>query len=228
MLSRTAAEHAASKEPGKAIQSAIAHPDAHPSAVAPVLGAVVTAIEQAGIPYVLLGGLASAVLGRGRHSTDIDLLVKPEDAEATVTALSDAGFATERTNPHWIYKGFKDEVLVDIIFKAKGDIYLDEDMLARARTLAFHGQPVRVIPPEDLIVIKAIIHDEETPRHWYDALGVLAGSAIDWDYLLARAKKNPTRIMSLLLYAESIGLVVPPATLQSLATMIFPLDGGRS
>jgi hypothetical protein len=195
-------------------------------AVTRVLGCAVVAVESAGIPYVLLGGLASAVLGRARHSTDVDLLVKPEDADAALAALAGAGFVIERTNPHWLYKGFLDGVLVDVLFKAKGDIYLDEEMLARATMQVFRGQTVRVIPPEDLIVIKAIVHDEETPRHWYDALGILAAAAIEWDYLLRRACKSPTRVMSLLLYAQSIGLVVPPAVLRRLAAAIFPPSNG--
>ena len=193
-----------------------------------VLGRVVAAVDGAGIPYVLIGGLASSVLGRARHSTDVDLFVRPEDGNAVLQALERDGFATERTNPHWIYKAFLDGVLVDVIFKAKGDVYLDDDMLARAPTREFHGQRVRVVPPEDLVVIKAIVHDEETPRHWHDALGVLAAGATDWEYLVRRAAKSPTRIMSLLLYAESIGLVVPPAVLRRLADTIFPAsDGGE-
>jgi len=191
-----------------------------------VLGRAVAAVDAAGTPYVLLGGLASSVLGRGRHSTDVDLFVKQEDAPAALDALARHGFETERTNPHWLYKGFMDGVLVDVLFKAKGDIYLDDEMLRRATTRTFRDQPVRVIPPEDLIVIKAIVHDEETPRHWHDALGVLARAEIDWPYLLRRARKSPTRIMSLLLYAQSIGLVTPHEVLRQMAAAIFPPNGG--
>ena len=45
----------------------------------------------------------------------------------------------------------------------------------------------RELAPEDLVVMKAISHDEESPRHWHDALGVLATVDLDWDYLLERA-----------------------------------------
>jgi predicted nucleotidyltransferase len=205
----------------------VACPDIGLVDVTRVLGQAVTALERAGIGYVLLGGLASVVLGRPRCSMDVDLLVRPEDALPTLDALAAEGFATEQTNPHWLYKGFKDGVLVDVLFKAKGDIYLDDEMLARATIRTFRGQTVRVIPPEDLIVIKAIVHDEETPRHWHDALGVLAESTIDWHYLMRRARKNPTRVMSLLFYAQSIGLVVPPATLHRLAALILPTPEGE-
>jgi len=45
-----------------------------------------------------------------------------------------------------------------------------------------------VVPVEDLIVMKAIVHDEETPRHWGDALAMLPGNEIDWEYLLLTAR----------------------------------------
>jgi hypothetical protein len=36
---------------------------------------------------------------------------------------------------------------VDLLFKMKGDIYLDDEMLARAG-VRVHGHPARVIPRE--------------------------------------------------------------------------------
>ena len=66
-----------------------------------------------------------------------------------------------------------------------------------SRSVSLAGVDVPAIPPEDLIVIKAIVHDEESPRHWHDALGVLAGTSLDWDYLLERAKLGPNRLLSL-------------------------------
>jgi hypothetical protein len=77
-----------------------------------------------------------------------------------------------------------------------------------------------VIPPEDLIVIKAIVHDEETPRHWHDALGVIARAQLDWDYLLARASHSPRRVLSLLLYALSLDLWVPASAVRRLAERV--------
>jgi predicted nucleotidyltransferase len=144
----------------------------------------------------------------------------PETAMIALEALGENGFRTERTNPAWIFKAFRDDVLVDLIFKARGDIYLDVEMLRRSSVLAYRGTRVRVIPPEDLVVIKAIVHDEETPRHWHDALGVIARGALDWDYLVERAQHSPRRVLSLLLYALSIDLWVPAAPLQRLASRV--------
>jgi predicted nucleotidyltransferase len=189
--------------------------------VACVLAEAVRAIEAHGVPYVLLGGLASALLGRPRCSGDVDLFLMPESAPIALEALAGAGFRTERTNPAWIFKAFRREVLVDLIFKARGDIYLDAEMLRRASVQSYRGTSVRVIPPEDLIVIKAIVHDEETPRHWHDALGIIAHAELDWDYLLERANHAPRRVLSLLLYALSEDLWVPVRPLQRLAARVL-------
>jgi predicted nucleotidyltransferase len=190
-------------------------------AVSRILAEAVAALEGAGIPYVLIGGLASSVHGRPRTSRDIDVLVRHADALPALEALGRAGFETEETNPQWIFKARKDDVQVDLIFWLKGDIYLDEEMLERSEERDFDGVRVRVIPPEDLIVVKAVIHDEQTPRHWGDALGVIADSELDWDYLARRARKGARRVLALLLYAQSNDLVVTDDTVRTLFESLY-------
>ena len=194
-----------------------------PDALASVLQLAVRVLDAADVPYVLMGGLASAILGRPRCSSDIDLFVAPELAPRALAALEKAAFATERTNPAWLYKAFARNILVDVLFKTVGDIYLDREMLRRARFHTYLGARVRVIPPEDLIVIKALVHDEETPRHWHDALALLARPDLDWSYLLERARHGPRRVLALLLYAVSNDRLVPAQALRQLAGLV--LDG---
>jgi predicted nucleotidyltransferase len=186
-----------------------------------VLGTAVGVLDQNEIDYLLIGGQASALLGRPRCSSDIDLLVTPEDANPALDALASAGFRTERINPHWLFKAFARDVLIDLLFKVRGDIYLDPEMLQRSTRRRFHGLPVRVVPVEDLIVMKAIVHDEETPRHWGDALAMLPGNEIDWEYLLRRARRAPRRLLSFLCYATSVDLPVPTHVLRRLARSVF-------
>jgi hypothetical protein len=114
-------------------------------------------------------------------------------------------------------------VLVDLIFKAKGGIYFDDEMVARVKRHDFHGASLRVVPPEDLVVIKAIVHDEPAPRHWHDALEVLAVADLDWDYLVRRARHGPARVLSLLLYAQSCDHAVP----RDVVRAVFELLEGR-
>ena len=186
-----------------------------------VMGEAIRTFDDHGIGYVLIGGQASALLGRPRCSSDIDLLVTPEDASPALDALASAGFHTERINPHWLFKAFRNHVLVDLMFKSRGDIYLDDEMLRRSTLRRFHGMQVRVIPPEDLIVMKAIVSDEETPRHWWDALAILPATDLDWDYLLLRSRRAPRRMLSFLCYATSVDLAVPQDVLRQLGRAVL-------
>lgn len=121
-----------------------------------VLSEAVAAVEGAGIPYVLMGGIGSAAFGRPRSTHDIDFFVRPESARPVLEALAAAGFDTEERDPRWLFKGYKHDMLVDVIFRSSGDIYLDEEMLARSTVESFGSCRARVIPPEDLVVIKAV------------------------------------------------------------------------
>lgn len=198
--------------------------DGTPEVLASVFALAIETIERGEVPYVLIGGLASAVVGRPRYSADVDLLVHPHDARRALGLLAARGFETEETNPHWLFKATRDGVLVDLLFKGPRDVYLDEEMLKRARVAPVLGRAVRVAPPEDLLVMKALVHDEETPRHWHDALGILAAGDLDWDYLVERARKGNQRVLSLLYYGASLDLAVPARVLEALRRRIA--EGG--
>lgn len=192
-----------------------------------VFDQTVAAIEGAGIPYVLMGGVASATVGRPRVTRDIDVFVRPEDARHVLDVFAREGYETEERHPHWLYKGWKDGILVDVIFRSAGDIYLDDEMLERSTMAEYKGRRFRLIPPEDLLVIKAIVHDEHMPRHWHDALGIVAGDTLDWEYLLRRARHGARRVLSLLLYAQSNDLLVPSDVLRQLFATIDEVQLAR-
>ena len=189
-----------------------------------VLSDGVRAIEDAGIPYVLIGGVGSATLGRPRWTHDIDVLVFPQDGERALEALSAAGFVTERTNDHWIYKAMSDDVTIDLIFRLVGDIYLDDEMLSHALRASFLGVEASVAGAEDQIVIKAIANDEQSARHWNDALALISSCDVDWEYLIERSSKGPRRVLSLLVYAQSDDIVVPTRVIQELVSAIYDED----
>src|SRR5690606_15044757 len=132
------------------------------------------ALEENKIPYALIGGVASSGLGRPRSTHDIDIFVQPEDAGAALNALEAHGFTTEKTDFVWLFKGFKEGILVDIVFKSRGDIYFDNEMRDRSCLVEYHGRKVRTVSPEDLIIIKCAVHDELGPHHWHDALSILS------------------------------------------------------
>jgi predicted nucleotidyltransferase len=185
------------------------------------VGDAVDALEQARIPYVLTGGLASSVLGRSRATDDVDMLVRADDADRALEALGEAGFETERTNPQWIFKATRDDIVIDLMFWLKGGITLDAEMLDRAGVGEVAGRRVQVMPPEDLIVVKAIAHDEQSTRHWGDALGVIAVQSLDWAYLVTRARHGARRVLSLLVYAQADDLIVPNDAIRALHRLVY-------
>jgi predicted nucleotidyltransferase len=177
----------------------------------------VGALREVGIPFLMIGGMASAVWGRDRGTADIDLFVRPEVVPAVLEALETRGFETSMEFEHWLYKGRRDGVTVDVIFRASRDILIDEEMIRRSTIERFRGRELPIAPPEDLIVMKAIAAGEDTARYWYDALGILAQGGLDWDYLVARARQHGARrVLSLLLFAASVDLVVPSTPLEQL------------
>jgi hypothetical protein len=188
---------------------------------------VVSVLHEDAIPFLFVGGIAAGLLGRGRYTGDIDLFVRPEDAPRVLQALERVSFTTSELNPHWIFKGIRGPVLVDVLFTLKGDIRLDDEMLTRAPVRCFLGVDIPLLPPEDLLIVKAIVFDEETPRHWYDALGLIAGGPLDWDYLVRRAQRSPRRVLSLLVFALSADLIVPRAPIDHLHGMVMADDAAH-
>ena len=182
---------------------------------------LVDCLEGQGFRYLFIGGVGTATLSRPRLTDDIDLLVHPEDADGLLQRLGESGFETRLEDPSWLYKAFRRGVLVDIIFRSIGDIYLDADMLDHAREDEFKGRLLKTVGPEDLLVIKAVASAEHSPHHWFDALGLVARGELDWDYLVARARRfGPRRVLALLLYAESNDLTVQPAAVRSLYDLV--------
>lgn len=187
-----------------------------------VLRAAVETVRAVGVPFVLMGGIGSATHGRDRWTHDIDLFLRPEDAGRALEALGAAGFETEETHWDWLFKAERSGVVVDLIFRSTGGIVVDEELIERAREHDFRGVVAPVIPPEDLLVIKAVVHDEHMPRHWHDGLGLVARCDLDWDYLLRRARTyGARRVLSLLVYAQSNDLIVPNRVIEQLFDDIY-------
>lgn len=180
------------------------------------LDRAVAALDAGRVSYALMGGLASAAMGRARHTHDVDLFVTPDDADRALDRLAAAGFRTERTDPRWLYKAYWSGTMVDVIFASKGGILFDADMRGHLRRIRVRGRNVQTVSPEDMLVIKALASAEHVPRHWHDALALIAAGGLDWPYLVKRARPHAPRVLSLLLYALSDGLPVPLEPVQDL------------
>lgn len=192
-----------------------------------VLDETVALLDAGKLPYVLMGGVASAARGGHRFTHDIDVFVKPEDAERALLLFGKRGFRTEKTYPEWLFKAFKKRVMIDIIFRSTGPVVLDDEMIERATIVPWKGRDIKVMGPEDLFVVKALVMSEHTlamdprwMRHVYDMLSVLRACELDWDYVLKRARMGPRRVLGFLLYAQSLDLSVPNSVIRKLVEML--------
>lgn len=182
-----------------------------------VLDEALDALHTADIPFLLIGGIGSAVYGRDQGTRDIDVFVRPETSRRVLEELGARGFETKEVAERWLSKAMKDGVLVDVIFRSTRDILLGDEMLRRSRVMPFRGREVPLAPPEDLVVMKACAMSEDTSRYWYDAVSIIAHSELDWDYLVARAREHGARrLLSLLLFATSLDIVVPSEPIETL------------
>lgn len=182
-----------------------------------VLDEALEALSTADIPFLLIGGIGSAVYGRDQGTRDIDVFVRPETARRVLEVLESRGFETKEVAERWLAKAMRHGVLVDVIFRSTRDILLGDEMLDRSRVMPFRGRKVPLAPPEDLVVMKACAMSEDTSRYWYDAVSIIAHSELDWDYLVARGREHGARrVLSLLLFATSLDIVVPSEPIETL------------
>ena len=199
-------------------------PDFPASGYARVLGEATTTLDRSGIPHVVFGSIALKALGRPRPGVpdeDIDLMIRPPDANPALQALEDEGFVVEETDPSWLNKATRSGVTVDLIVRTAGEMHLDDQMLSRAVPHDVDGTTVRLIPAEDLAVMKAVLYEEHRPFEWFDALALVSRPDLDWDYLVRRAVRHGAqRVLSLVLYARSSGVAVPSEVVDGLVTAV--------
>lgn len=183
-----------------------------------VLKDSVKILEDEGIQYMAVGSIAISALGYEEEPSDIDLLIGPGEAERALKVFQERGYDTEVSEPDWLYKAVKDKVLVDLIFAVgdKNEMSADDEMFRRARETEVGGQAVKVVAPEDFLVMQAISNKEEASEYWYKGLKAALADDLDWDYVLMRGGMSPPRVLSLLLYATSEGARIPRRVLDEL------------
>ena len=186
-----------------------------------VLAEAVKIAEELAVPYLGAGSLASNHWGRPSAMGDVDLVISPTDAKRLLKAFDAAGYDTEESQPQWLYKATKGEITVDLIFQLEGALYLDDVMVEKGVVQDVESVSVRLMAAEDFIVSQAMSAKEDTPDYWYNALGVLAKSHLDWDYLVERASRGPRRVLSLIIYAQSDDLPIPDKFIGRLFEAIY-------
>src|SRR5690348_15851120 len=111
------------------------------------------ALRDAGIEFLLGGSLASWARGGPETRHDLDLMIRPEDRERAVEAMTAAGLRIEDPPEEWLVKAWDGDILVDLIFHPMG-IVVDDEVLARCEVMAILGVHTSEMAIEDVLVTK--------------------------------------------------------------------------
>jgi hypothetical protein len=113
------------------------------------------ALRDADIPYALGGGLACWAHGAPESEHDVDLMVRPLDADRALQVLTDSGMRPVRPPEGWLLKAYDGDVLVDIIFEPNGGP-VDDDLLSRVTVREVAAVRMPVLALEDVIASKLL------------------------------------------------------------------------
>jgi hypothetical protein len=150
------------------------------------------ALREAEIPFLLGGGLACWARGGPETDHDLDLMVKPDDAERALDALVAAGMRPEKPPEDWLLKAYdSNDVLVDVIFRPTIGPITDE-VLARGEEREVDAVRMRLMALEDIIVTK-LLALSETHLDYGSVLEIARAlrEQIDWDEVWERSNASP-------------------------------------
>ncbi len=150
---------------------------------------MLAALRGAGVPFLVGGGyLLRHLTGIARPVKDLDVFVRPADAQRTLAVLADVGCETWVPFGHWLGKARAPEGSVDVIFSSgNGIANVDDEWFEAAVPATVSGVPVALCPVEETIWSKAFVMERER----YDGADVAhlllaCGRRLDWDRTLRR------------------------------------------
>jgi hypothetical protein len=164
------------------------------------------ALRDADVEFLLGGSLASWARGGPESTHDLDLMVKPADAQRAVDALVAAGMRPEEPPEEWLYKAWDGDVLVDLIHHPKG-IEVDDEVMARGDSLAVLSMEMRVMALEDVFVTKLMALSEHALR--FEGVLQMARSLreqVDWEHVRSVTASSPFA-RAFFTMAEGLGIV---------------------
>jgi hypothetical protein len=164
------------------------------------------ALREAGIPFLLGGSLASWARGGPETRHDLDLMIKEEDVERALQALTEAGMRAEDPPEEWLVKAWDGDVLVDLIFWPKG-LEIDDEVIARGEELAVLSMTMRVMAIEDVMITKLMALSEHHLR--YEGVLAIARALrerVDWPHVRAATAASPFA-RAFFVIAEGLGIL---------------------
>jgi Nucleotidyl transferase of unknown function (DUF2204) len=186
------------------------------------------ALRGADVPFLLGGSLASWARGGPESRHDLDLMIKREDVERALAALTEAGMRADDPPEEWLVKAWDDDVLVDLVFSPKG-LPIDDAVIERGEEMSVLSMQMRVMAIEDVLITKLMSITEHSLR--YEGLLAIARALreqIDWAQVRSATSSSPfARAFFVLL--EGLEILPPqPAAARSGARVRVVTDGGST
>jgi len=154
---------------------------------------VLLAMEAEKIPYAVAGAFAlQKHTGICRHTKDLDLFLRAEEAPTALEHLQRHGFTTEVRDPVWLAKAHRDDFFVDLITGMSNAVFVvDSSWIELASRTLIVGVPTRVLAAEELIVSKLFV----TRRERFDGADiahVIYGTKgkLDWNRIVRRVGEH--------------------------------------
>lgn len=150
---------------------------------------VVRHLQQDRAPFLVGGTYALTHLtGVRRETKDLDLFVRPEDADRVYRSLNRAGIEVQMFARHWLAKARDGDQLIDVIHSSgNGVARVDELWFTHSEPGKMLGAGVQFCPPEEMIWSKSFVMERER----YDGADVAhllkaRARTLDWNRLLWR------------------------------------------
>ena len=192
------------------------HRDAF-NALIDTMKVTIATLREADIQFMLGGSMAAWARGGPEPDNDLDLMVKPDHAEAALEALAAVGMRVERPPEEWLFKAWNGDVLIDLIFQPSG-LELTDEVFERADELAVMSLGTPVMALDDALVTMLYALDEHTLD--YGQLLSIARALreqIDWPSLRARASGSP--------YAKAFLTLVEELGIAPVSALARPGEG---
>ncbi len=153
--------------------------------------AAMTAVGDAGIPFLVGGAYAlGRYTGIERHTKDIDIFVRPDDAPRVLDLFAATGHRAELTHPHWLGKVYArdGDAFLDVIYRSgNGLCAVDDAWFEHAIESEVVGLTVGLCPVEEILWCKAFVMERERFDGADLAHLILAcGERLDWPRLVRR------------------------------------------